>query len=50
MLLTVNVEGGGGAALSKLIFSFHGVFSTVLKGGAAYLQTQHLVRTADSDV
>lgn len=50
MVLTVNMEGGGGAALSKVIFSFDGVFSTVARGGVAYLQTEHVLGTADANV
>lgn len=50
MVLTVNMEGGGGAALAKLILSFHGVFPTVVRGGAAYLQAEHVLGTADSKV
>lgn len=50
MVLTVNMEGGGGAALAKLICSFDGVLPTVARGGAADLQTVHVLRTADSNV
>lgn len=48
--LTVNMEGGGCRTLSELIFSFYCVFSTVGKGGAPYLKTKHILRTAESDI
>lgn len=49
-VLTVNMEGGGGAALAQLVLGLHAVFATVFRAGAAYLQTQQVPRTADADV
>lgn len=49
-ILTEDIEGGCRRALSKLIFGFYRVFPTVCDCGFTYLQSEHIVRAAQSNV
>lgn len=48
--LTVNMEGGCRRTLSKLILGSYGVFPTICYTGFTYLQTENILRVAQSNV